>query len=262
MMTTPFDCPGEWLGPGMSCQDCQGPIGPCCIGAGECMMLTMRECMARGGMSIAACGAAECPGGAQTNPILPWPQWNCPVPADCPSSAVFDLGGPSGNWFHPNVAYGYMFNMKEPNDALFTKILDFPTGFDAPFTIDVNGVPLGSFGPGEPVDFVALLGGGVKTFRLTGVSPLTDPESGTIFPIKLEFNVSNAQFHMMPLMTVDMDRNNKVNLNDYSQFAIEWNSGNCTAPDWCGGADFDRNGNVDLDDMVIFAYYWLWQLEL
>jgi hypothetical protein len=223
------------------------------------MELTMRECMARGGVSIAMCGQAECPGGFQNNPIPPWQPWNCPVPRDCPSTNVFQLLGESNEWHEPNIAYGYVFKMTEPNNALFTKILDFPTGFDAPFTIEVNGVTLGAFGPGEPVDFVASLGQGVKEFYLRGVSPLTDPEDGQIFPIKLEFNVQYAQFTMTPLITVDINRNEKVDFVDYSEFASAWYN-NCVSPDWCGGADIDRDGDVDIEDLAIFADNWLWKI--
>jgi hypothetical protein len=171
---------------------------------------------------------------------------------------VFELVVPSGAWGEPNIAYGYAFNMTEPNNALFTKILDFPTGFNDSFTIDVNDVTLGAFGPGQAVDFVALLGHGVKEFRLRGVSPLTDPEDGRIFPIKLEFNVSIAQFRMRPLITVDMDRNEKVDFEDYSKFASAWSNDNCSSSDWCGDADIDRDGDVDIEDLAIFADYWLY----
>jgi len=259
--TVASECAGEWLGEGRDCQECQGPIGPCCLGSGNCLELTMKECMSMGGMSIAMCGPVECPGRLENNPIPPWQRWNCPRPEDCLPPGVFELGGPSGRWYEPNVAYGYVFNMTEPNNALFTKILDFPTGFDGCFTIDANNVTIGSFGPGDSVDFVALLGGGVKEFYLTGVSPLTDPEDGQVFPIKLEFNVLTAQFHMVPLITIDMDRDKQVNLQDYSQFAIKWSSENCTGLEWCGGADFDHDGDVGIKDLAIFADYWLWKLE-
>jgi len=258
VQTTASACSGEWLGEGIDCQESEGPMGPCCLGPGVCMELTMRECMSRGGVAIASCGQGACPGGSLNNPIPPWEPWNCPVPQDCLPRGVFELGGPSGGSYEPNIAYGYVYSMTDPNNALFTKILDFPTGFNDIFTIDVNDVTLGAFGPGQAVDFVALLGHGVKEFRLRGISPLTDPEDGMIFPIKLAFNVPIAQFRMRPLITVDMDRNEKVDLADYSKLASAWSNDNCSSSDWCGDADIDRDGDVDIEDLAIFADYWLY----
>ena len=83
------------------------------------------------------------------------------------------------------------------SDALFTKILDFPTGLDGPVTIEAEGVNLGEFGPGDMLDFVAELGHGVKEFKVSGISPI--PETSELdpgFSLKLDFNTETASFRI------------------------------------------------------------------
>jgi hypothetical protein len=84
-------------------------------------------------------------------------------------------------------------------DSLFTSILDFPTGFDAPFTVAVGDTVIGSFGPGQIVDFTGSQGGGVRSFTLSGISPFADAGDPTAFPLRLELNTPTADFTMAPL---------------------------------------------------------------
>lgn len=101
---------------------------------------------------------------------------------------------PSLVWVDPPTGLGYEYEMT--SDSLFTHILDFPTGFGAPFSVLVNGVALpGSFGPGDSVDF----GAGVEKFVITGIAPGVDASDPAVFPIKLAFNTPTASFRMRPL---------------------------------------------------------------
>ncbi|MDY6804376.1 MAG: hypothetical protein SXA11_11285 [Cyanobacteriota bacterium] len=104
-------------------------------------------------------------------------------------------------WFDPPSAYGFKYTMVE--DSLFTSILNFPTGFDNPFTVVVGDTILGEFSPGESVDFVDLLGGGVKEFLVTGLD--VDPADPTVFPIQLDFNTETASFDMLALVNKDSE---------------------------------------------------------
>jgi hypothetical protein len=81
--------------------------------------------------------------------------------------------------------------------SLFTSILDFPTGFAEPFDVIVDGTLLGSFGPGQSVDFVALLGHGVDRFTVAGITPLVDAADPAAFPLKLAFSTPTASFRML-----------------------------------------------------------------
>jgi hypothetical protein len=106
---------------------------------------------------------------------------------------------PSGRWVDPPTAYGFQYTML--GDALFTEVLDFPTGIDDDnlFTISVGEQVLGEFSPGESVSFLDLLGTGVAEFRITDINPLVDPEDPSAFPLKLAFDAEKASFDMMAL---------------------------------------------------------------
>lgn len=146
-------------------------------------------------------------GASQPNPILPIridpaqpPQECVPVAAHC-ANLLFPCfcfhGAPSGQWFDPPLAFGYEYKMA-PN-SLFTKVLDFPTGFQSAFSVSAGGISLGQFGPGQNVDFGSFPGGGVSSFRVTGIAPLVDADNPAAFPIKLEFNTQTASFVMLPI---------------------------------------------------------------
>ena len=76
---------------------------------------------------------------------------------------------------------------------------DFPPGFTSPFTVEANGQNLGSYSPGQIVDFTQFSTGGVSNFRVTGINPLVDPANPTVFPLKLAFNTPTANFTMQGL---------------------------------------------------------------
>lgn len=132
------------------------------------------------------------PGDSPTLPIFP-----SRPPREEPTGIAFDFeNAESGNWFDPPEADSYSFAMADGEDSLFTAILDFPPGFDNPFEVVVDGSVLGSFGPGQSVDFIAELGSGVSGFSVRGISPLTDANDETAFPIQLAFDGGTASFTM------------------------------------------------------------------
>jgi hypothetical protein len=97
-------------------------------------------------------------GGDQNDPILPSSSpsptpggGGSPPPGSTPAPRVFSFDSvPTANWFDPPTATGFQFTMTD--GALFTAVLDFPTGIDSDntFTVSVQGVVLGQFGPGQP----------------------------------------------------------------------------------------------------------------
>jgi hypothetical protein len=127
---------------------------------------------------------------SQFNPLLP----------DSTLDGVFrfiDVIG--GKWYDPPSAYGFRYEMT--GDSLFTSILNFPVGFENPFTVSVGDTNLGEFLPGDSIDFVSLLGGGVSEFTITGLD--VDPTNPTAFPIKLDFDTDTASFDMHALIEED-----------------------------------------------------------
>ncbi|MHC5164223.1 MAG: hypothetical protein ACYSOI_02485 [Planctomycetota bacterium] len=58
----------------------------------------------------------------------------------------------------------------------------------------------------------------------------------------------------------NLDNISEINMADLAIFAAYWLS-DCTAPDWCAGADMDPvvedRGSVDLVDFANFSRYWL-----
>jgi len=141
-------------------------------------------------------------GNSQENPILPDfqpppPPPPPPPPAPPPPAPPFVFTRVlSDRWYDPPVATGYDFQTTD--GSLFTSILDFPTGFNSPFTVTAGGNVLGQFGPGSSVDFTSLPGGGVSAFSISGIDPPTDPSDTLGFPIRLEFNNAIADFTMTP----------------------------------------------------------------
>ncbi len=138
-------------------------------------------------------------GGSQDTPILPDPGEPVECVPLCFARTSFCFcfrGAPNRQWFDPPSASGYEYRMA---DGLFTRILDFPTGFLSPFTVVVNGAPLGQYRPGQSADFTGFPGGGVASFRITGINPAVDAANPAAFPIKLEFNKQAATFAMLPL---------------------------------------------------------------
>ena len=65
--------------------------------------------------------------------------------------------------------------------------------------MEVGDFTLGEFGPGDRVDFVEQFGTGLSVFRITDIDPLVSGQQETFFPIKLDFNTSEASFIMRPL---------------------------------------------------------------
>jgi hypothetical protein len=124
-------------------------------------------------------------GNTQSFPILP---------SSTSNGSFSFFGVPSNRWYDPITVPEFQYDML--NGSLFTKIEDFPTGFNSPFTVKVGSTTIGNFLPGESVDFQALLGGGVTSFSVSGINPGADPTSTTAFPLKISFNTPTADFKM------------------------------------------------------------------
>ncbi len=125
-------------------------------------------------------------GDTQFNPILP----------DATDGGVFTfIDCPTGTWVDPPLVPGFTYEMTSAG-SLFTGIVDFPYGFDSPFEILVEGATLGSFQPGQSVDFTGFGGGGVRSFTLMGISPLADAGDPEGFPLRLAFSTPTASFTM------------------------------------------------------------------
>lgn len=149
---------------------------------------------------VVAVNNGTVPGSTPALPILPTAAGD---PAACGGCLSFEFeNAPSGWWFDPPVAEGYEYAIQPGSGAHFTSILDFPPGFDEPFTVTADGVTLGGFGPGEPIDFVAVLGHGVESFRVTGLAPDVDAEDPQAFPIRLAFDQPFASFTMTAITAV------------------------------------------------------------
>jgi hypothetical protein len=120
---------------------------------------------------------------------LPW----LPTTSDGTTSHFDSV--PSNAWCDPAIASGFDYRMTD--GSLFTKIVSFPTGFNSAFTVSVGDTVLGQFSPGQSVDFTSFLGGGVSSFRVSGISPFVDPNNQLAFPLQLQFNNQTASFDML-----------------------------------------------------------------
>lgn len=131
---------------------------------------------------------ADLAGNSQSDPIIPT--------TFIDNVWVFN-NVPSRLWYDPPLSSGYTYRTTAEG-LLFTRILGFPTGFDSPFTVEVEGNEIGVFEPGDTLIFP---NGGVSEFSITGINPKIDIEDPLAFPIQLEFNSFTASFEMSPLVT-------------------------------------------------------------
>lgn len=145
---------------------------------------------------------------------------SCPVRMDCPSWDNFVPGSSQWNpilpnrtereWFifdnvrsnlfiDPPTTYGFQYVMT--SESWFTQILNFPIGIDGDnlFGVSVGNTKIGQFGPGDSVNFIDLLGGGVSEFTITGIDSLIDPDSPTAFPVQLAYSTETASLKMRAL---------------------------------------------------------------
>jgi hypothetical protein len=157
---------------------------------------------------------------------------------------------PSGKYFDPAVAFGFRYTMTGP--AKFTHIQDFPVGLSDAFTVSTADGVLGTFAPGQSVDFTTLAGGGVSSFTVSGITPHADADPAVGFPLQLTFDNPTADFFATPLVPLVGDTNfdSKVDFVDLTRIAQNYNTRGTGA--WDTG-DFTGDGNVDFADLVIMA---------
>ncbi len=191
-------------------------------------------------VALASDGAG--PGSSQFNPI---------APTTSASHAWGFTGGTSGQYFGPPAAYGFRYAMS--GGSKFTAIQDFPVGFSDAFTVSVGDRVLGTFAPGQKVDFAALTGGGVSAFTLTRITPQADPDPALGFPLRLAFDTATATFRASALAQLlgDATFDGKVDFADLIVLAQHYNTPPGTAI-WADG-DFNGDGNVDFADLVSLA---------
>jgi hypothetical protein len=93
-------------------------------------------------------------------------------------------------WYDPIMSDSYTFTSDQ---GKFLAVNDFPTGFTAPFVVTVGGNVIGSFSPGQSIQF---LNGGVNAFTISGIAPGVDAFDPMAFPIALTMDTAGAQFRM------------------------------------------------------------------
>lgn len=117
--------------------------------------------------------------GSREHPYLPYPVNGA---SEFPSL-------PPG-YYDPAAASG--FNYQLADGARFTRAFDFPTGFNGPFTVLVDGQVVGQYAAGDTVDFSSFPGGGVTSFTVKGINPTVDSSDPLAFPLGLDFDRATA----------------------------------------------------------------------
>lgn len=133
------------------------------------------------------------PGSSPQTPVLP-------NSTNSNGQLVFN-NVPSGNWTDPPGTFG--FDYVATGGSLFRQIT-LPTGFSSPFRIFTGagfGNLLGTFAGGSTVDFEALLGAAIASFRLVDIDPTVDTDANpTAFPLQIFFAASTGSFTQTPLV--------------------------------------------------------------
>ena len=127
------------------------------------------------------------------------------TPTPAPGSQRRDTAGEAFTFFFAFVGFfdpplTPEFHFATLDGSAFKAIEALPTGIDSDnlFNVSVGTNDLGQFAGGQSVDFVALTGGPVGEFKVSGINPLVDAGSPTAFPIKLSFLTESADFVMSP----------------------------------------------------------------
>ena len=103
------------------------------------------------------------------------------------------LVGPTGSWFDPPFTSSYDYT--GTGGTTFTRI-GLANGF-GPVNVLYGpgfGTSLGSFAGGSTVDFVALTGVALSSFRISGINPAVDVADPGAYPIQAFFSTSTGSF--------------------------------------------------------------------
>jgi hypothetical protein len=104
---------------------------------------------------------------------------------------------PKGRWYDPSISYGFVYEAL--GETLFTEIINLPVGFSGTFTIWAEGQLLGHYRAGDFLSFEDILGHGVSSFAVLGITPENDQDGVDVFPIQLGFNTETASFRQHAL---------------------------------------------------------------
>ena len=104
---------------------------------------------------------------------------------------------PKGRWYDPSISYGFVYEAL--GGTLFTEIINLPDGFSGSFSIRAEGQLLGYYGAGDFLNFEELLGHGISSFAVLGITPENDQDVVDVFPIQLDFNSEPASFRQHAL---------------------------------------------------------------
>ena len=103
----------------------------------------------------------------------------------------------SWRWYDPVLAYGFVY--EAIGDTLFTEVINLPPGFAGKFSVWAEGVLLGHYGEGDFLHFEDLLGHGVSSFAVLGITPKNEGEPVVAFPIQLGFDADTVSFRQHAL---------------------------------------------------------------
>jgi len=184
------------------------------------------------------------PGGPDdVNPPVPCPD-GVPPGSYCftPPTAL----GPA--WYDPPATEAFDFSSPV---AKFISINDFPPGFSSPFTVSTGGVVLGSFSPGQSVQFP---NGGVHEFRISGISPTVDGGNPYAFPINLSLDKVGVVFTMRPAAPPTCDNVTWHGFAATSNYAVQQGAVPVTNGDFNGDGRLDLAvGNADVASVSILV---------
>lgn len=101
---------------------------------------------------------------------------------------------PTDRWYRLPPAFGHDVAIR--GNSLFNAIAALPTSGAAGqrFEVRAGTRHLGSFGAGERVDFVSLLGAGVRSFRITAAQPRTGDGIQAAWGMRLSFSTPTVGF--------------------------------------------------------------------
>lgn len=117
----------------------------------------------------------------------------CAIAPTSGTTGLWNLIGPTGSWFDPPFTSSYDYN--GTGGTTFTRI-GLVNGF-GPVNVLYGpgfGTSLGSFAGGSTVDFVALTGAALSSFRISGINPTVDAADPGAYPIQAFFSTPTGSF--------------------------------------------------------------------
>lgn len=193
---------------------------------------------------------AHAPNSVEDNGILGW-QFDMCLPAEDANVVFVKEVGPGQAWYEilgPKPSDGgFSFEVNKPYGGLLT----LAGGGLSP--VQISNVGVGGYSEIARMKIIGSMPDSNMVYQLNG-------EEGTgffaIYGQSPDNQLANGVFDAANSDRVFTVVRDHAGLADIAKMGMYWMSGNCSEPEWCGGADWNEDGKVDWVDFSMLAWNW------